>query len=475
MSTWRRLVRIHPLLGLIVSPILAHVPTASAQLGTAEIAERSLPATATVLTLDDRGDTLSQGSGFLVHADGIVATNWHVLRGATAIRVTVGRDPTPRRATILVRDSTTDLALLAIAATGVTALALDSSATLVGEKVIVIGNPLGLSGTVSEGIVSAARTDAGLELLQISAPLYPGASGGPVLNAYGRVVGVATSFVDGAEQLSFATPVRYVGRLLADAGRDSPSTIADVPRDAPEIEGDSLALVRQAAEGGDAQAQYALGVRYAAGAGVPQDFEEASAWYHAAALQGVARAQFHLGVMYAFGIGVDRDDEEAYRWVRRAAEQGDAEAQYNVGMFFATGTGVPESDRRALVWYQRAADQHFPPAEFSLGVMHRVGRGVMQSESQAAIWFAESAEHGHADAQQTLASMYAFGQGVPRDYVEAYKWFSLAAVSHGPHAEDQASAAAHMRDLLAARMDPDDLAEAKRLAEEWKPDPGRRQ
>ncbi|NLK41150.1 MAG: sel1 repeat family protein, partial [Planctomycetes bacterium] len=88
------------------------------------------------------------------------------------------------------------------------------------------------------------------------------------------------------------------------------------------------------AEQGHAAAQYNLGVMYANGQGVPQDYKEAVKWFRKAAEQGDADAQFNLGLMYANGRGVPQDDKEAVKWFRKAAEQGDADAQFNLGLMY---------------------------------------------------------------------------------------------------------------------------------------------
>ena len=94
---------------------------------------------------------------------------------------------------------------------------------------------------------------------------------------------------------------------------------------------DNLDTVRQAAERGDATAQFNLGVMYANGEGVPQDDAEAVQWYRLAAEQGHAEAQGTLGAMYATGRGVPQDDVEAVQWFRLAAEQGHASSQGALG------------------------------------------------------------------------------------------------------------------------------------------------
>lgn len=95
---------------------------------------------------------------------------------------------------------------------------------------------------------------------------------------------------------------------------------------------DSLDVLRQAAEQGDAAAQFDLGVKYSHGRGVPEDDAEGMRWYRKAAEQGHADAQYRLAVGYALGRGVAQDDTEAARWMQKAAEQGHAVAHFSQGV-----------------------------------------------------------------------------------------------------------------------------------------------
>ena len=90
---------------------------------------------------------------------------------------------------------------------------------------------------------------------------------------------------------------------------------------------------------------------------MPEDDAEAVRWYRLAADQGDANAQYNLGLKYASGEGVPEDDAEAVRWYRLAADQGLAIAQNNLGLMYASGEGVPEDDAEAVRWYRLAADQ----------------------------------------------------------------------------------------------------------------------
>ncbi len=164
--------------------------------------------------------------------------------------------------------------------------------------------------------------------------------------------------------------------------------------------------------------------------------------------------------------GVDAYEKGDYataleEW-RPMAEHGDAEAQFYVGALYYHGEGVPQNDAEAARWYRRAADQGYVTAQHNLGVMYYQGEGTSQDHREALRWFRRAGEQGHAAAQYNLGIMYAEGNGMPQDNVQAHLWFSLAAAQ----GEENAQKA---RDFVARRMTRAQIAEAKRLAGEWKP------
>ena len=188
------------------------------ELTTQVIAARAVPATVTIVTFGTDGDTLGMGSGFLVRASGVVVTNHHVMAGATAAAVILTSGERYERVEALDSDPDADLAVLKIPGYGLPVLPTSAALPPVGARLVAVGNPLGLARTVSEGIVSAVRLVDGRQLLQMSVPISPGSSGGPVLNAEGQVVAVATKYLQNGQSLNFAVPVRYAMGLV-DAGR----------------------------------------------------------------------------------------------------------------------------------------------------------------------------------------------------------------------------------------------------------------
>jgi hypothetical protein len=209
-----------------LGPLLAQ--RASVVLSTADIAAKVTPGTATVIAIGERGDTIGQGSAFIVRDDGVLVTNFHVLRGATAALVILSSREQFSRVRVLEADSAVDLVLLKIPGAGLPVIPTRTSVPRVGERAIAIGSPLGLSSTVSEGIVSAVRVAGGKELVQITAPISPGSSGGVVVDTEGRAFAVTTSYLSEGQSLNFAVPVRYALGLLND--RPGNQSIAEVFR-----------------------------------------------------------------------------------------------------------------------------------------------------------------------------------------------------------------------------------------------------
>ena len=163
--------------------------------------------------------------------------------------------------------------------------------------------------------------------------------------------------------------------------------------------------------------------------------------------------------MYRYQLG---DYDVAEVWFRIAAKQGNAGAQHNLGVMYENGQGVPQDDAEAVKWYRMAAEQGYDKPQNNLGQMYRNGLGVPQDDAEAVKWYRKAAEQGLAEAQFNLGNMYSKGEGVPQDDVLAYMWFNLA-VAQGI---DVAKA---NRDDVATRMTSEQIAEAQRLAREWKP------
>ena len=186
-----------------------------------QIAEKALAATVSLEMQDKNGTLLRRGSGFFVRRD-LIATNYHVIRGATqGTAKLVAKETRYTIYGITAIDETNDLALLKVAVQGIKPLPLgDSNAVRIGETVYVVGNPKGLEGTFSNGIISGRRDSYMKKRLQMTAPTSPGSSGGPVLNDTGHVIGISIASYLGqeAQNLNFASHSNALKRLLARAG-----------------------------------------------------------------------------------------------------------------------------------------------------------------------------------------------------------------------------------------------------------------
>jgi 2-alkenal reductase len=201
-----------------------------------DLYERTNPAVVYIEVLLERGGSLQQvssGSGFVIDQEGYVVTNNHVLEDADALQVTFFDGSVTREAQVVGRDAYSDLAVVKVDVPSDRLRPLelgDSDALKVGQRVIAIGNPFGLQGTMTAGVVSAVGRTltsqilvggafSNPEIIQTDASINPGNSGGPLLDSRGRVVGVNTAIrsTTGVNAgVGFAVPVNTVKRIMPD-------------------------------------------------------------------------------------------------------------------------------------------------------------------------------------------------------------------------------------------------------------------
>ncbi len=255
------------------------------------LAQSALPAVVGVLTSQDdrtgpsqgdpmkefldrfRGEGVRKGiaSGFVIDPQGFVITNAHVLEGASRVQVEIGDDQDRLPARVVGRDDPSDVALLKIeAGRPLTALPLgDSDRIQIAEWVMVIGNPFGLSHSVTVGVIShTGRADvapAGHEgyhdFLQTDASINPGSSGGPLLNLRGEVIGIATAINATGQGIGFAVPINMAKSILGqlrDQGRVVRSwmgvSVRELRHAALDAEGGRQLVVTTVVSGGPAAA-----------------------------------------------------------------------------------------------------------------------------------------------------------------------------------------------------------------------------
>jgi tetratricopeptide (TPR) repeat protein len=216
---------------LIPVCLAAFLSSSRAQEPLPDLVARIKPSVVAIVTYDKRGKKLARGSGFYV-APNRVITNEHVVEDGHRIEVRSYDGKVFQVSKILDDDKEGDLVLLQTDdwPTGIKPLIVGTVAPREGERVIVVGNPLGLQGSISDGIVAAFRTIRGAgKLIQITAPISPGSSGSPVINVRGEVIGVATLYLEGGQNLNFAiSSDRIVNRWP-----DLLTTSSDIPSKPP--------------------------------------------------------------------------------------------------------------------------------------------------------------------------------------------------------------------------------------------------
>lgn len=192
-----------------------------------ELFKELAPMVVTILfTVGDRDG--GGGTGFVIDKDGTIVTNHHVIKNAKSVRIKLYSGTFYEDVELLVDDAPVDLAILKIdpakptsgqpAELGAVTLG-DSDTVVVGERAISIGNPLGLEHTLTDGLVSSRRTYEGRAWIQMSVPVSPGNSGGPLFNMRGEVVGITTAQLGGeyarAQNLNLAVPVNELKKRIA--------------------------------------------------------------------------------------------------------------------------------------------------------------------------------------------------------------------------------------------------------------------
>jgi tetratricopeptide (TPR) repeat protein len=315
-----------------------------------ELVKRIKPSVVSIVTLNEKGEKLSSGSGFFIAADRVV-TNRHVIEGAykAEVHLTSGKVYNVRGA--LAVDGAGDLALLQVdvPAQMVSPLMIVRASPQEGESIVVIGNPLGLEGSVSNGIVSAVRDIPSFgRIIQITAPISPGSSGSPVVNMRGDVIGVATLQLSEGQSLNFAVPSERVAQLKVSAL----TTLAD------------LVVSTRKSQRATAEHFYMQGLGFLSRddcekalpyfkRAVDADPDYADAWAqsgfcqetlgrHAEAIKAskqaihlrpdVAESYFNLGLANAY-LGQYKDAVEAYRQALRL-EPDNADTHYALGLAY---------------------------------------------------------------------------------------------------------------------------------------------
>ncbi len=182
-----------------------------------------------------------------------------------------------------------------------------------------------------------------------------------------------------------------------------PAPTSNIPPNEPAAR---AAFYLARAKAGDVAAQYDIGVLYARGDGLVQDYVSAASWFHVAAAQGSIASEYNLGVLYERGLGVAADKTEALNWYRSAADRNEPAAQFNLALAYAQGNGTPQDLAAAARWYQRAAEQGVAAAMVNLAILYEKGSGLDRSPTDAYAWYSAAGERGDSGAKARAGALF---------------------------------------------------------------------
>ncbi len=196
-----------------------------------------------VVNIDNYGNAAKFGTGFFIQDGRLIATNFHVIDQASEIQIKLADGKILKAQSVQAVSRENDIAIIRMDASG-KPLNLTEAIPQVGQEIVAIGHPVGLERTVSTGIVSGIRRKDKTTVYQITAPISPGSSGGPVLSAQGEVLGVTTFQAQAGQNLNFAVPSSYIKELLGSGGGSG--NFSMVPKTKLEIETGKSGIVIKA-------------------------------------------------------------------------------------------------------------------------------------------------------------------------------------------------------------------------------------
>jgi len=200
---------------IIIASFAALLLSAASGMTPVEIKRTYGDAVVLITTYSAAEDAVGLGSGFIVDPSGVIVTCYHVINGAYPAVVKLLNGASFQDIQVLGCDSTKDVAVIKVKGRSLPTVKLaDAGDIEVGKHVVAIGNPRGLENTISDGLLSGVRENDGYELLQISAPISPGSSGGPVFNSAGQAVGIASMTLTESQNLNFCVPIKYARPFL---------------------------------------------------------------------------------------------------------------------------------------------------------------------------------------------------------------------------------------------------------------------
>jgi len=412
-------------------------PVARSQDALPELVRRIKPSAVAIETFDARGEKLARGSGFFIDKDRVV-TNRHVIDGAYRAQVHLNSGNTFPVKNVLAVDAEGDVALLRVEAPPhlVRPLLLDPTSPQEGESIVVIGNPFGLEGSVTNGIVSAVRDIPGFgRIIQITAPISPGSSGSPVVNMNGQVIGVATLQITGGQSVNFAIPSERIaqldraaqessqqmslGDLVAATGRNKRAKAVDYFRDGLSFLSKddcqrALPYFQKATESdnayGEAWAQTGF-----CNEKLGRHAEAVEASKKAVSIRPTSESYFNIGLANYY-LKQYRESEQAYRQSIKLDPYNAADAYYALGLTYRDW-GQFDDEIQAYKNAIRLRPDYIAAYE-------RMGQRYLQSKKYAEaidVFRQLSAQKpGDANAQNNLGEAYE-ATGRHDDAVEAFR------------------------------------------------------
>jgi len=211
--------------------IVTQSSSGGGELSSAAIAAKVGPSVVFITAMDANGKPVTTGSGVIASADGKIITNYHAIRGAGSVAVKTKDGQTFNCTSLGGYNEERDIAILLTGAAGLIPASLgDSDMIATGEKILTIGCPRMLENTVSDGLISnKSRGTGNSRVIQISAPIDHGSSGGALVDMKGRVIGITKSGVDNAQNLNFAIPINDVKEYL-NSNQNVPLSTASAPK-----------------------------------------------------------------------------------------------------------------------------------------------------------------------------------------------------------------------------------------------------
>ncbi len=349
-----------------------------------ELVKKIKPSAVAIETFDARGNSVSRGSGFFISPNRVI-TNRHVIERSSRVEVHLMDGKKFPAKGILAIDGEGDLALLQVDLPAGLAVPLPISRAVPqeGESIVVVGNPYGLEGSVSNGIVSAVREISGYgKIIQITAPISPGSSGSPVVNMFGQVIGVATLQAAEGQSLNFAVPAERILQMRVTDLQTVSSHAVATQRD------------KRAA----AERLYSQGVVLLS----RDDFARALPYFEKAAETDANYPEAWYQAGYAYGVlGRHPDALKASKQAAKLRPDW-AEAHVNIGASsFALGQFKEAADA-----YKQAIrlDDDKPDTQYALGLsLEKLNR---TDEEALAYRRALALNPGHANAMEKLGLAY---------------------------------------------------------------------